>query len=174
MGGEPERGRELGIATWFAPILGPLLCIDLYLYQAKVNQQDFDALYLIMFAGLGGIAGLVICVLDRLRAKKTATETTPDEVAMPSTPKPQDARPSELQRAVGAGFVAVSLFLLLIGRFVVAVFFPEFTEGEFSSDKVKVLLPVWTIGIVGIILWLWPSRSRDSRSKEAQSDDSVD
>jgi len=120
MGGEPERGRRLGIATWLAPILGPLVCIDLYLYQAKVNKQDFDALYMITFAGLGGIAGLVICVLDRLRAKKTVTETTPDEVAMPSTPKPQDAGPSELRRAVGAVFVAVSIFSLLIGRFVVA------------------------------------------------------
>jgi MFS family permease len=173
MNEKPERAHELGIATWFAPILSPLLSIALYLYQAKVNEQDIDAFYMVLFAVLGGIAGLLICVLAILPAKRKATKSAPNEIEIPSMAKPQDVKPGELRRAIGAGFVAVSIFLMFISRLGVAVFVPEFSDGGLTDDKTKVLLPVWTIGIIGIILWLWPSRSRDPGSKESRPDDTV-
>ena len=174
MSGEPEHGHQRGIATWFALLLGPLLSVDVYLYQARVNQQEIDALYMALFAGVGGIAGLVMCVLDKLRARKKAAKTASHEIATESMPKPQNVSASELRRAVGAGFVAVSIFLLLIGRLFVVLLYPEFSKGEFTSDKVKVLLPVWTIGIIGLIMLLWPSKPSAFRSKEAKSNDDVE
>jgi hypothetical protein len=174
MNAEPERQTRSGIAAWFAPLLGILCAADAYLYETIVCHQEFDAFLLVLFGGVGGLAGVVMLAIDKFRRGKGATEPSSEQPSQHTLPHAsQDCELGAMRKAFGAGLVVLCLGSMILGRFVIALFYREFAEGGLTVEKLKVLIPIWSVGLLGLILWLTPSRARFADAEKNDVDDSM-
>ena len=70
------------------------------------------------------------------------------------SPRPRVAKPGDVMKKFGGHMVVLCLACLLIGRTVVSIFFPELRGQGISPVMWFVLIPIWSIGVIGLVLLL--------------------
>lgn len=64
------------------------------------------------------------------------------------------AKPGAGMKKLGGRMVGLCFACLIIGRLVVSIFFPELKGQGIPPAMWIVLIPIWSIGIIGLVLLL--------------------
>ncbi len=63
-------------------------------------------------------------------------------------------KPGARLKKVGGGMVGLCVACLIAGRAVVSLFFPESRGQGITPEMWFVLVPIWSLGVVGLVLLL--------------------
>jgi hypothetical protein len=66
----------------------------------------------------------------------------------------EPAKPQSAFRQVGGTMFSLCLVLLLIARAVTRTFFPELRAHGLTPGMLLLMIPIWSIGVIGALLWL--------------------
>ena len=67
---------------------------------------------------------------------------------------PKSGKPGRALKKVGGVMLSFCLSFLIVGRIVVTAFFPEFRAQGLTLISLVILIPIWSVGIVGLLLLL--------------------
>ncbi|MBL8798738.1 MAG: hypothetical protein JNM56_32900 [Planctomycetia bacterium] len=68
--------------------------------------------------------------------------------------RPTEPRPGSRLKKVGGYMVGLCLACLVIGRAIVRMAFPEMIGQGLTPTTLSILIPIWSLGIIGVLLWL--------------------
>jgi hypothetical protein len=90
-------------------------------------------------------------------------------------PRHHTSKPGDATKKLGGYMVGFCLAFLIIGRAVVSFLFPELRGQGIPPAMLFVLIPVWSIGVVGLVLLLagWIRGKNDKPSTEAPTRDAA-
>lgn len=70
-------------------------------------------------------------------------------------------------RTWGKWLVGIAAVYMLVGRKIVRHLFPHWSDQGLGPDQLAVLIPFWTIGSLGILMWIFGAAQQKSRISQA-------
>ena len=69
-------------------------------------------------------------------------------------PNKAPQKPGDTMKAIGGGMVGLCILCMLVGGKIARTFFPESQGQGLTPTVLMILIPLWSMGIIGLVLLL--------------------